>query len=84
MRPFCGARVAIQNADDTAFSGEGPGNAFADTRAAAGDNRDAILEVEIHVDRVAPLFNPLLPPNQAGLAALLSTAMSRLFDFAMA
>src|SRR6185312_16183927 len=57
-RLFCRARVAIQNAERTAFSGEGPGNAFADTRAAAGDNRDAILEVEIHVDRVAPLSIP--------------------------
>ena len=50
------ARVAIQNAEVAAFGGEGLGNAFADAGAAAGDNRDAIFEVEIHVDRVASFF----------------------------
>jgi hypothetical protein len=46
------ARIAIQNAKLAAFGRERPGNAFADTRAAACNDRDAILEIEIHM--IAP------------------------------
>ena len=46
-------RVAIGDGDRATLRRQHPRDRFADPGAAAGDDRDATFEIEVHVDRVA-------------------------------